>query len=254
MQNTMDSTDNTKTKTNTTENTQPTAIRSRRWHKFDEVVMFIMHTILFVVSAALIVLISYDTFQGLTFMTDRLYMRFQFWVCIIFIADYFIEMFFAPDKWRYAWRRLPFLLVSIPYLNLIPYLHLPLSIEHFYLLQFIPLLRAALAISIVFGYFSKNAITSFFVSYIVILIIIGYFGSLIFFEYEHGVNPQVSGYWISLWWAAMNLSTVGCDINPVTVEGRIVAVILPIVGMVIFPLFTVYLTDFVKRLSRSNMK
>ena len=45
----------------------------------------------------------------------------------------------------------------------------------------------------------------------------------------------------------MNMSTVGCNISPVTVSGKIVAVILPVSGMVIFPLFTVYLTDYVTR-------
>ena len=43
----------------------------------------------------------------------------------------------------------------------------------------------------------------------------------------------------------MNMVTVGCNIQPVTVAGKIVAIILPISGMIIFPLFTVYLTNFV---------
>ena len=50
----------------------------------------------------------------------------------------------------------------------------------------------------------------------------------------------------------MNLSTVGCDISPVTVAGKIVAVVLPISGMIIFPLFTVYLTDYVQRSFKKN--
>ena len=45
----------------------------------------------------------------------------------------------------------------------------------------------------------------------------------------------------------MNMSTVGCNISPVTPAGKIVAVILPVSGMIIFPLFTVYLTDYVTR-------
>lgn len=45
----------------------------------------------------------------------------------------------------------------------------------------------------------------------------------------------------------MNMSTVGCNISPVTVSGKIVAVVLPVMGVVIFPLFTVYLTDYVQR-------
>lgn len=223
-------------------------------HTFAKIITVTMQFIVIVMSVILIVFISYDTFQGENFAENRLYMKYQFWMCLAFIADYFVEMAFAENKWRYAWRRLPFLLISIPYLNLVPYLHLQMAAEHIYLLRYIPLTRAALAISIVFGYFSKNAVTSFFMSYIVILLMVVYFGSLIFFQYENGVNPDVTGYWISLWWSAMNVTTVGCDISPVTLAGRIVAVILPIAGMIIFPLFTVYLTDFVKRNTRPDIK
>ena len=91
-------------------------------------------------------------------------------------------------------------------------------------------------------------------SYIVIIIMLVYFCSLIFYQCEQTVNPQVDTYWTALWWAAMNMSTVGCYINPMTVEGRVIAVVLPIAGMIIFPLFTVYLTDYVKRHSRPGIK
>jgi len=46
----------------------------------------------------------------------------------------------------------------------------------------------------------------------------------------------------------MNMSTVGCNIEPVTTPGRIVAVALPVLGMIVFPLFTVYLTNYVTRM------
>ncbi len=68
------------------------------------------------------------------------------------------------------------------------------------------------------------------------------------------MNPDVNSYWTALWWTMMNLSTVGCDISPVTVAGKIVAVVLPISGMIIFPLFTVYLTDYVTRSFKKNQE
>lgn len=209
-----------------------------------------MHTIVLILSLLLIIFISYDTFKGVDFLNNRFYMTFQFWVCVVFIIDFFVEMFFAGSKWRYVGHRIFFLLISIPYLNIVTMADLHLGPDALYFVRFIPLLRGALALSIVFGYFSKNAVASFFMSYIVILLMIVYFCSLIFFQYEQAVNPQVQSYWTALWWAAMNCTTVGCDIPPVTVEGRIMAVMLPITGMIIFPLFTVYLTDYVKRHSR----
>lgn len=217
-----------------------------------EIFTWVMHTVVLILSVLLIVFISYDTFKGIDFLDNSLYMTFQFWVCVVFILDFFVELFFAPKKWRYIGHRLFFLLISIPYLNIVSMTNLHLGADALYFVRFIPLLRGALALSIVFGYFSKNAVTSFFMSYIVILLMIVYFCSLIFFQYEQAVNPQVQSYWTALWWAAMNCATVGCNINPITVEGHIVEVVLPIAGMIIFPLFTVYLTDYVKRHSNNT--
>ena len=81
---------------------------------------------------------------------------------------------------------------------------------------------------------------------------VAYFCSLIYYQCEHPVNPQVTGYWTALWWSAMNMSTVGCSIPAVTVAGKIVEVVLPVTGMIIFPLFTVYLTDYVTNARKEN--
>lgn len=216
-------------------------LRTRRY------VLNTMHVAVLVLSILLIVYISIDTFSDVQFLENKSYMNFQLWVCIIFILDFFIELFFADDKWSYFKRRLVFLFLSIPYLNILPVMSFDISNEALFFLRFIPLARGALALSIVMGYVSSNAVSSLFMSYIVIMLMVTYFGSLIFFQQEHGVNPQVDTYWTALWWAAMNMSTVGCDVNPVTVAGKIVAVILPISGMIIFPLFTVYLTNYVTR-------
>ncbi len=210
---------------------------------------WVMHTVVLVLSVLLIVFISVDTFRNENFLASRAYMTFQFWVCVVFMLDFTVGLVLSGDRWRYFRRRLLFLIISVPYLNIVAALDISLSHEALYFVRFIPLVRGALALSIVFGYFSKNAVASFFLSYIVILLMVVYFCSLIFYRCEQGVNPDVGTYWTALWWAAMNMSTVGCYINPATVAGRVVAVVLPVAGMVIFPLFTVYLTDCVKRLS-----
>lgn len=221
-----------------------------RHHRLERVVGDVAHLVVIVLSVLLIFFISSDTFKGINFLESKSYMNFQFWVCMVFIADFFIELFLAKNKWRYVRRRLLFLILSVPYLNIVTHYNIQLGPEALYFARFIPLARGALAMSIVMGYLSSNAITSFFISYLAIMLLIAYFCSLIFYKFEHGINTQVDTYWTALWWTAMNLSTVGCYINPMTVAGKIVAVVLPVSGMIIFPLFTVYLTDFVRR----NMK
>ncbi|MCH5326514.1 MAG: two pore domain potassium channel family protein [Duncaniella sp.] len=205
----------------------------------------VMNLVVLILSTLLIVWISVDTFKQIDFLNSRSYMTFQLLVCVFFILDFFVGLTFSPDKWSFFRRRFLFLLLSIPYLNIIHLMDIHLSHDAIYFVRFIPLARGALALSIVMGYLSGNAITSLFMSYLSIMVMVCYFCSLIFFQREAGVNPQVNTYWTALWWSAMNMSTVGCNISPVTAAGKIIAVILPVCGMIIFPLFTVYLTNYV---------
>lgn len=57
------------------------------------------------------------------------------------------------------------------------------------------------------------------------------------------MNDELHGFGDALWWACMNMTTVGAEIFPVTAVGRIICVILPIIGMAMFPVFTVYVTS-----------
>ena len=225
---------------------------SKTESKSERYVMTFMNIVVLVLSAALISWISYDTFKRIDFLQNHSYMTFQFWVCMVFILDFFIGLFYAPKKWTYFKKRLLFLILSIPVLNIVNMLHITLSPDMLYFARFIPLARGALALAIVVSYVSTNAVTSLFAAYITIKLFIASFCSMIFYQREAGVNPDVNSYWTALWWTMMNLSTVGCSISPVTVAGKIVAVILPISGMIIFPLFTVYLTDYVTRSFKKN--
>ncbi len=229
--------------------------RSPEYLKAKKIILTSLNLVVLIQSVLLIVFMSIETFDKEDFLQNHTYMTFQFWVCIVFMIDFFVGLAYSDDKLRYFRRHIVFLILSIPYLNIINQLDLQLTYDAMYFIRFIPLARGALAMSIVMGYLSSNAISSLLVSYIVIMILVAYFCSLIFYQRESGVNPQVDSYWTALWWSAMNMATVGCNINPVTVSGKIVAVVLPISGMIIFPLFTVYLTDFVTRnISKAKQK
>ena len=64
---------------------------------------------------------------------------------------------------------------------------------------------------------------------------------------EHDLNPMVKGYGDALWWALMDVTTVGSNIYAVTVAGKVMSVALAAVGMMMFPVFTVYITSLVQR-------
>lgn len=200
-------------------------------------------------SIALIVFISIDIYNKVNFIHNRVYMKFQFLVCVVFIADFFIELLLTPRHERvgYLRRRWIYLFLSIPYLTIIYHFNLSVNEDILYWIRFIPLARGGLALAIIYDYLSRNQIKSILAIYITILIIVVYFASLIFFEREQPVNAPVSSYWEALWWSAMQVTTLGCDIYPVTVIGKVLSVVLSILGMIMFPLFTVYLTDVIIR-------
>lgn len=223
--------------------------------KHKQLIYNVLNAIIIILSAGLIIYLSVLGVKGIEFFSDRYYMTFQLWVCYIFIIDFFIELYLSDHKGRYFRRRFFFLLLSVPYLNIVAGLNIPLTYESLYFLRFIPLARGALAMSIVVGYISRNRLTNIFASYVVILLAFIYCGSLIFFELEHGRNPDVTTYWEALWWAFSVATTAGCSIFPVTGAGKIVCAVLPTMGTVMFPLFTVVVTNAVRnRLERMPAK
>ncbi len=143
-----------------------------------------------------------------------------------------------------------FLLVSIPYLNIIDFYHITFSPEISYFLRFIPLLRGGYALAIVVGWLSGSKASGLFTSYITMLMATVYFASLIFFVLEHKVNPMVTDYWSALWWAFMDVTTVGSNIYAVTPTGKILSVVLAALGMMMFPIFTVYVTSLVQQANK----
>lgn len=210
-----------------------------------------LHVMILAASVGLIVLISWDTFHNISFLANRDYMRVQFWICMLFILDIVVEFFLTPRKWKYVTSHIFFLLVSIPYLNIISYYQIDLSAEMQYLVRFIPMIRAGYVLALVLGVLFSNKISGLFATYIGLLIATVYFASLMFFIEEHYVNPGVTTYWSALWWAFMDVTTVGCNINCITPTGKVLGVVLSAEGLILFPIFTVYITN---SLSRRKLK
>ena len=207
----------------------------------------ILHIIILLMSLFLVISISIDTFKGIPFYTQSSYMKIQLWICLWFLFDFVLEFFLAKHKWRYIRTHFIFLLVAIPYQNIIAYYGWTFSPEVTYLLRFIPLLRGGYALAIVVGWLTYNRASSLFVSYLTMLLATVYFASLAFFVLEHKVNPLVTDYGDAVWWAFMDVTTVGSNIVAMTTTGRVLSVLLAALGMMMFPIFTVYITNLIQQ-------
>lgn len=153
------------------------------------IVVDIIHFLVLVLSILLIVYISYDTFNDIPFLENHRYMEFQFWVCIFFLADFFLEWIYSPEKLKYLRARWFFFFISIPYLNIVNYWDIQLPQQALYYLRFIPLARGAYSLALVMGYISKNRATSLLWQYIALVGTLLYMLALLFYYEEHAINP-----------------------------------------------------------------
>lgn len=206
-----------------------------------------LHILILLLSIFLVVCISIDSFRNEAFYNEPQFMKVQFWICVIFLADFFIEFFLSDNKWSYLGSHFLFFLVSIPYNSIITHYGWSFDPQLTYCMRYIPLIRGGYAMSIVVSWFTYNKATGLFISYLATLLFTIYFASLAFFLFEHGVNSLVVNYDDALWWAFMDATTVGCNITAVTTVGRILSVLLAALGMMMFPIFTVYVTNILTK-------
>ena len=163
-------------------------------------------------------------------------------VCIVFIIDYFALAISNPHPWRFMLRNISMLLLSIPYHFIIQHLGIILTHTYTMVLSGVVMLHAVMALYITLRWLIVGRATRILWAYIATVVICTYFSALFFYEYEAPVNSSVEGFGDAIWWACMNMTTVGAEIFPVTTIGKIICVILPIIGMAMFPVFTVYIT------------
>lgn len=212
-------------------------------------ILWYSHAIIFGLSVGLIAFISYDILCHISFWEHESYMGFQFVVCVLFIIDFFVELLLAPkgQRWRYVRARWLFLLLSIPYLNLIDWFEVSLHPDVAYFVRFMPLARGGLALAIILNYITSNRITGIFLCYLSIMLLTIYFAGLIFYERESPINPGVKNYCDAFWWCGLEATTLGSSLNPLTTVGKLLAVLLSMMGIIMFPLFTVYLSSLIMR-------
>ena len=210
----------------------------------------IMNFITLLAGIALLVSVSYEIVTGNHSEFSDWYLTTQLCICIIFIIDFFVRMGSVEDKGRYFRRNFLFLLLSIPYLNIIDWCGATLDREWSMLIGIIPLLRTLVAVYVMVRWFVERGVRRLFTAYALTVILITYLSGLVFYDYEILVNTHLHGFGNAVWWAFMGMTTVGAEIFPVTAVGKVLAVMLPALGMLMLPLFTVYVSDLFK--SRDN--
>lgn len=194
-------------------------------------------------AVVLLVALSYEILWGNHTHLSQRYMNLQLAICVIFLLDFAVRISAEEHKWHFLRRNLIFLLLSVPYLNIVEWLGVPPPREWSIVLTTIPILRMLLAVYLVVQWVVKDGIKRLFAAYAFTLLLFTYLSALIFYDFELGTNSALHNFGDALWWAFMNMTTVGSTITPTTTIGKILAVLLPLFGMLVLPLFTVYISN-----------
>ncbi|MFI3288672.1 MAG: ion channel [Rikenellaceae bacterium] len=152
------------------------------------------------------------------------------------------------DKLRYFCSHILILIISLPYLCITNIQHLSFDVEGMVLIALMPILRAFVAIYILLRWLIRGEIAlRVLYAYVLSVVSFTYISALLFYECELSSNPDLVNFGDALWWASMGLTTTELTITPTTVTGRILAVALPLAGMLMLPVATNYLFSMRKR-------
>ena len=196
-----------------------------------------------IAAVALLVALSYEILWGNRTHFSSGYMTLQLVVCVIFLLDFAVRIVVEEQRWRFLRRNILFLLLSIPYLNILHWLGVPPPRSWSLALMTIPILRMLMAVYLVARWLVEDSIRRLFTAYAFTLLLFTYMSALIFYDFEFGSNSGLADFGDALWWAFMNMTTVGSSIMPTTIIGKVLAVLLPLLGMLVLPLFTVYISN-----------
>lgn len=218
-------------------------------------ILWLLNILVLLGSLAIVASLSYDILTIGRYMPDSEFMlQIQWWICLIFLVDFWVRFWLNKDKWHFVSRNFLLLIFSIPYMNIVSSSHMEISHQAHYLLGFIPLLRGGYGLLIIIRWIAGRTVTTLMFAYLSMLASITYFASLLFFVAEKGVNPAVTSYRDAIWWACMDMVTVGSNVVAMTPIGQVLSVVLACAGMMMLPIFTVYITDKVTKRREQSAK
>ena len=211
---------------------------------------FLFHLAVLAGGLILMVTITLDTLETFSYTENQRYLSLQLWVCIAFIFDVLFDSLFSPRHFRYIFSHIISLLVCVPWLNILMAFHIDTEPHLAFLLRVLPMVRAAVVVGEVSGSMRHNAIKSMFTGYLTLLLSIVYFSSVMFYVEEHDVNSMVHSFRSAIYWSLMNMTTAGSNIPEVTPVGKILSSLLSGLGLILFPVFTVYISDALTHASK----
>ncbi|MCX8036781.1 MAG: ion transporter [Candidatus Sumerlaeia bacterium] len=171
-------------------------------------------------------------------------------ICIIFIGDFFFNLFTARNKvafLKWGWIDL---VSSIPNIQVLRWGRFVRAVRVF------RILRAFRSTKRILQFVFENPAKGTFLSVTATFFVIMIFSSIAILNIETLPESNIKSASDALWWSFVTITTVGYgDRYPVTGLGRIIAGVLMVIGVGLFGTFTAYIASlFIKPPSEKDAK
>jgi voltage-gated potassium channel len=158
-------------------------------------------------------------------------------IALVFLAEFFIKLSIARSSAEYFKKNWWLLLAAIPFST-------P-GTQALRLLRLLRLLRFSHGAMEMVAYLQRFVKKTHLLYLFIVWLIVLFGGALAFYVAEQGANPNVQTLFDGLWWAMATVTTIGYgDIYPVTVYGRLIAMVMMIAGVGTTGLFTAFVASF----------
>jgi voltage-gated potassium channel len=159
--------------------------------------------------------------------------RIDFFVCFVFLTDFAVSLHRAPSKlafMKWGWIDL---LASIPVWDALRWGRLARVV------RIVRLLRAFRSTKSVLAHLYRDRARATFATAVLTVVFVMMFSSIAVLIFEEGADSTIKSPFDAVWWALSTVTTVGYgDKVPVTVEGRLVAIVVMLVGIGLFGMLT----------------
>ncbi len=180
-----------------------------------------------------------DTIFSIPKEISHLIQIIDFAICGVFLLDFCIQFYQAENKLRFMrWGWID-LVASIPMVDAFRFGRL------FRMIRILRLVKAFKSLKEFIDSFFDNKAKGTLNSVLIISILMIIFSSISILQVENDPQSNINTAGDAIWWAFVTITTVGYgDYYPVTLEGRVIAVVLMTTGVGLFGTFTAFVANW----------
>lgn len=175
---------------------------------------------------------------------NRLIHYYDFGLCLVFLYDFFVQLYKRKKRWKYFF--------TYGWLDLLSSIPVIYEFRYIRIFRVFRVLRIVKSLNILYKFIKTNKRASLYGLIVFSSTIILILSSTLVLYLEQDVG-NIKTAEDALWWSYITITTVGYgDLYPVTNEGRLAASVLILNGIAIFGALVSYMTSQVNIIKKKS--